>query len=243
MAKSGSEKAWEYIQSRESESQVLVKGPSITVSRESGAGSGIVDEILKTFLEKHQITNTSKWGIFDRNLIEKVLEDHNLPDRLARLMSHENQSAITSMMNELLGLSPSMRTLFHKTSETIMQLAQMGNVIIVGRAGNLVTSRLNNCFHVRLVAPLENRVKRIQEYYQLDKKEAAEWVKKEDQSRREYYLKHFHKNIDDPLLYHLVVNTGEMTYSETAHLIGRSVMEKFPQTFTIESQSAFISVK
>jgi len=232
VARSESEKALEYVTAREAETnKPLVKGPCITVSRESGAGSGLVDEILKSYLERHQIENTSRWAIFDKNLIGRVLEDHNLPDRLAKLMSHEKISAFTVMINELLGLQPSMRTLLHKTSQTILQLTEIGNVIVVGRAGNIITSKMRNSFHVRLVAPFDNRVKRIQEFYHFNKKEAAEWVKNEDNSRKEYFIKNFHTDIDNPLNYHIILNTGLLSYEECAHTIGRMVMERFPETF------------
>lgn len=241
MAKSESEKALEYVQSRESEAaKKLVRGPCITISRESGAGSGIVDDILLSILNEHQIENTSKWAIFDRNLIERVLEDHNLPRRLAKLISDEKQSAITGMLSELLGLQPSLRTLIHKKSETILQLASMGNVIIVGGAGNLVTEKMTHCFNVRLVAPLENRINRIQNYYHFERKKTIEFVKNEDFSRKEYFWKNFHRNIDDPLIYHMILNTGKLSYEEAAHVIARAVMERFPETF---KQSAVSSLQ
>ena len=46
-----------------------------------------------------------------------------------------------------------MLVLVHKTAKTILQLAEMGNVIIIGRGANVVTAHMNNIFHVRLVAP------------------------------------------------------------------------------------------
>jgi cytidylate kinase len=105
----------------------------------------------------------------------------------------------------------------------------------VGRGANVITADLPNTFHVRLVAPVENRVRRIQQYYNLDKKEAQEYVKKEDLSRHSFYLKNFHKNVDDPLLYHMTLNTGLLTYKETAEIIAGAVVNRFPSFFSSEA--------
>jgi cytidylate kinase len=229
--KSGSEKALEYIESHSRDKKIRKTGPCITVSRQSGAGSSIVDEKLKNILEKNQGGEFGEWAIFDKNLIERIMEDHNIPERLTNLFSSEKQSAITNMVNELLGLAPSTKAILHQTAETILQLGITGNVIIVGRAGNIVASHLTNAFHVKLVAPLENRIVRIQEYYNIGRKQAVEWIKREDLSRKEYYSKNYHRDIDNPLLYHLTINTGLLSYEEAASLIAHSVMQKFPSMF------------
>ncbi len=229
--KSGSEKAIEYIESHSRDKKIRRTGPCITVSRQSGAGSSLVDEKLKNLFEKNQGDDFGEWAIFDKNLIEKIMEDHNIPDRLGKLFSSEKQSAITNMVNELLGLMPSTKTILHQTAETILQLGITGNVIIVGRAGNIVTTHLKNTFHVRLVAPLEDRIIRIQDYYKINRKQSIEWIKKEDKSREDYYSKNYHRNIDDPLLYHLTINTHLLSYEEAATTIAHAVMKKFPAMF------------
>ncbi|MCX6150521.1 MAG: cytidylate kinase-like family protein [Ignavibacteriales bacterium] len=239
--KSESEKAREYLESHTAGSHLIkMVGPCITVSRQSGAGSGIVDEKLKDILRQHQSEEYGDWEIFDKNLIEKVLEDHNLPERLGKLFHQEKHSSAKSMVSELLGLQPSMYSLLHKTTHTILQLAQMGNVIIVGRAGNIITAHLPNSFHVRLVAPLEDRIKRMMDYYNVGRKEALAMIKNEDDSRKEYLHKHFHKDIDDLLLYHLVLNTNLLSYEETANIIANAVMKKFPKMFLIHQESAVL---
>ncbi|MGE5363770.1 MAG: AAA family ATPase [Bacteroidota bacterium] len=235
------QKAIEYLESHSAERQHKKTGPCITISRQSGAGSGIVNQRLKELLEARQDDSFGQWAIFDKNLIEKVLEDHNLPDRIAKFMTRENYSAISTMINELLGLHPSMRSLFHKTTETILRLAHIGNVIIVGRGGAMVTSMLPNAFHVRLVAPLENRIQRIQDYYQLNRKQAAEFIKNEDEGRKELFTKNFHRDIEDPLLYHITLNTGTLSHDETAQIIAGAVCMKFPHMFPKHGENVVVN--
>ncbi|HRT09858.1 MAG TPA: cytidylate kinase-like family protein, partial [Candidatus Paceibacterota bacterium] len=121
---------------------------------------------------------------------------------------------------------PSSWTLVHKTAETILQLAQLGNVIIIGRGANVITSNLDYVFHVRLVGSLEKRIRHVQEMRQVSAKEAAALIEKEDLGRRRFLKKYFNKDIDDPLLYHLTINTDLVSYDNAARLIGQAVLQR-----------------
>ncbi len=200
----------------------IITGPCITISRETGAGADKVSNSLIEFLKLYT-SNEIEWAVFDKNLIEKVLQDHHLPMHLSNLMAEEKYSAIKSIMNEILGGKPGIWSLVHKTTETILQLAQIGNVILLDRGANFITSKLKNCFHVRLVASLDERVNHIQDLYGLNKKEAIEFIKKEDIDRKNYVMTYFHKDISDPLQYHMVLNTNLINENEAAQIIGSSL--------------------
>jgi len=233
------ERAREYVKSHPKlaetpvvKSQKIFSGPCITISRETGAKADAVSENLVEFFNKYNNRNPVPWTIFDRNLIEKVIQDHNLPQSLSKLMEEEKYSAVKSLMIELLGGQPPIFTLVHKTTETILQLAQIGNVIILDRAANIITAKLNNSFHVRLVAPFEDKIAHIQELYGYDRIKAFEFLKQEDLDRKDYVNTYFHKDIGDPLLYHLTINTHLITDLEAAELIGKAVVKKFPEIFS-----------
>jgi hypothetical protein len=231
------EKAKNYVETHQKlsnetdKSKKLYLGPCITLSRQTGAGADKVSSSLLKFFESYKNEDSPQWTIFDKNLIEKVLEDYHLPHQLAEVMEEKTYSPIISMANELLGGQPGIWDLVHKTTRTILQLAQTGNVIIIGRGGNIITSRLKNAFHVRLVASMEDRIKHVQEFYQLDRVRAVEFIKKDDIARRNYLMTHFNKNIDDPLLYHVIINTTLLPYEDAARFIGMLVIKKFSGMF------------
>ncbi len=134
------------------------------MSRQAGAGAEVVSQLIVDTLSKFQLDKRHPWTIFDQNLIEKVLQDHNLPLRLSEIMEERKYSAVSSIMNEMIGGQPGTWTLFHKTTETILQLAYMGHCIIVERGGNIITSKMNNCIHVRLIANEEDKISHVMEY-------------------------------------------------------------------------------
>ncbi|MBI5385463.1 MAG: cytidylate kinase-like family protein [Verrucomicrobia bacterium] len=197
--------------------------PTVTLSRQTGSGAMEIAHTLADYLEERRPA-PRRWTVFDRNLVERVLEEHNLPKELARFMPEDRVSAIQDMVEELLGLHPPSWTLLRQTTETILHLAELGNVILVGRAANIITRRLNNVFHVRLVAPLDQRVERVMAHAQLSHAAALDFIKKEDLGRKRYLKDYFKADIEDYELYDLVVNTARLSHPEAVRLIGDAVL-------------------
>jgi len=200
--------------------------PAITISRLTGAGGHSVAGKLAEYLQAN-VPGHAPWTVFDRELVEKVLEDHHLSKRVAAYMPENHRSMLTDMFEELLGLHPSDWTLVHQTVETILKLAQMGNVILVGRGAAVVTSKLNNVFHVRLVGSLEKRTERVQKAYGYDRKAAIAFIHREDKGRKRFLKEHFAEDPENPLLYDLGINTDRIPYDEAARLIGDEVIHRF----------------
>jgi hypothetical protein len=209
----------------------ISEGPCITISRETGARADVISEIIVRLFEKYSNSNPVPWTIFDKNLIEKVIQDHNLPQSLGKIMEEEKYSAVKSLMIELLGGQPPIYNLIHKTTQTILQLAEIGNVIILDRGANIITSKLSNSFHVRLVAPLEYRITHVQELYNFDRIKAIDFIKHEDLDRKDFVSTYFHKDVSDPLLYNLVINTYQNSDRVAAEIIVNAVLNKFPDLF------------
>ncbi len=187
----------------------------------------MVGEKLAEYLQAKDATAHCPWTMFDSKLVEKVLEEHNLPQKFAQFMPEERLSFIEDTMEELLGLHPSSWTMAHKTMETILHLAQMGHVIIVGWGANIITSKMPNVFHVRLIGSLEKRIEHTCEFFGVSPKQAAEFVKKTDRGRELYIKQHFNCDVNDPLLYHLVLNTSRMSYDDAARNIADVAFSHF----------------
>lgn len=198
--------------------------PAITLSRQTGSGAMAIANELADFLQRRAPARRGAWTVFDKNLVEKVLEEHNLPKEIVKFMPEDRVSAIRDMMEELLGLHPSSWTLLHQTTETILHLAELGNVILVGRASCFITRQMKNVFHVRLIAPLEKRVESVMAWRRLSHADALEFIGKEELGRKRYLADNFKTTLDDNLQYDLVVNTARIPHVEAAHLIGEAVL-------------------
>jgi cytidylate kinase len=106
----------------------------------------------------------------------------------------------------------------------MLGLARAGNVILVGRGGNLVTKRLPNVVHARLVAPLAQRVRAVQNLHHCPQLEAAGFVAKTDRARARFLRQNFGARIEDSASYDLILNTGRLGFEKATGLIGDLVL-------------------
>ena len=200
--------------------------PFVTLSRQAGAGAETVAHLLAEKLNAQGPKDTQPWTVFDKNLIEKVLEDQDLPQEIAELVKEDKDTTVQAIVGELLGLHPSMWTIFHHTSDTILKLARLGRCIIVGRGGNIITAKLKGGVHVRLVAPEDVRLAHLKTHFKMDDKTAAKYLHDHDEGRRRYVKTNFQRDIDDPLLYDAVLNTGLLGFEKAADLLAGMVASK-----------------
>jgi cytidylate kinase len=190
--------------------------PFVTLSRQAGAGAGTIAHLLVEKLNATAPKDAQPWVVFDKNLISKVLEDQDLPQALARTINEDKDTTMQALVGELLGLHPSMWTIFHHTSDTVLKLARLGRCVIVGRGGNIITAKLKGGLHARLVSPETMRLAHLKSHFKIDEKEATKYLHEHDAGRRRYLKSNFDREIDDPLLYHAVLNTGLLGLAETA---------------------------
>ncbi len=197
---------------------------AITISRQTGSGARTVSEELAKYMDRESPKDSPRWTLFDRNLVEKVLADHQLPERMAKFLTEDRISEITDTVDEFFGLHPQSWLLVRKTTETILRLVELGRVIIVGRGGGIITRNLDYVLHIRLVGSLARRIDRVREFYHLGEKEAREFIHREDRGRRRYLKKYFNEDIDNPLLYHMVINTDRVSCATAGKTIGQLVL-------------------
>jgi len=199
--------------------------PFVTISREVGAYGMTIADMLAESLCKWERRREALWTVFDKELITKVIEEHGFPEKFEMYFSESSSPLIEDILSEILGLHPPQETLVHKTSETILHLARAGYVILVGRGANIITRKLPNGVHVRLVDSPEKRVAHMQEYLNLNKKHASDYVTKEERERRDYIKRYFQKDPGDASLYDIVVNTDTVPLDDVVLIISNMVLK------------------
>jgi cytidylate kinase len=198
--------------------------PFVTISRESGAYGRTIADMLAEYLLKHERRREIPWAVFDKELIQTVIEEHKFPVNFEKYFVESSAPLIEDTLDELFGLHPPQETLVRKMSETILHLASLGYVILVGRGANIITRKLPNGTHVRLVGSFEKRVAHMMEFLTLPENQAREHVIKEDHDRRAYINRYFRKDITDVALYDLIINTDTVSLQDAVTIIGDRVL-------------------
>lgn len=170
----------------------------------------------------------------------------DVADEVARCLSYKvvwreviNEAAIRAGVPEvalatideldLLGLRPSKDAVqaYHQAVHEIMrELYDEGQVVIVGRAGQVILRGMENVLHVRIYAPFELRVQRTAEKHQVSLETARAQVETSDQARTRYLKRYYQSRWDDPDLYDLMVNTANLDANSTALLICKALEKR-----------------
>lgn len=211
---------WITIQEQLKKEPTREKRPTITISREFGAEAYQLGEILQDLLKK-ETGNT--WTIFDKTLIEKVSRETALSEHFLT-----NLGDASKAFDALLTILPGMRThteAYRILARYILRIALDGNAIIIGRGGAVLTQHLSHCFHFRLEAPLEFRIRSIQSRLGTTEKEAKALVQ-ENQKMRDGFIENFlNISIADTGFYHAVFNSNKSSPLSIARSIISLVFE------------------
>ena len=197
------------------------RGPVVTISRQCGArGRSIARDLAAMLQGDKSFAKGRPWTVFDQNLLQYVIDEHQLPERTADFFNEDRDpQRIRTVIGEILGLHPGVFNTHARTAETIRHLAESGNIVFVGRGANFITADMHHAVHVRLVGSEAARVHHVARREGLDAAKAAEMVRRIDHARDHYVRSVFRKDIADPLHYDLVINTDHFTDGAAAELI------------------------
>ena len=98
-------------------------------------------------------------------------------------------------------------------------LYESGDVVILGRAGQIILRDKPGVLHVRIVAPAALRAERIAARHNITLPQAAAQVEVSDKNRRKFLKRFFYVDWDDPQLYDLQINTAHLDAAQSARII------------------------
>ena len=100
-------------------------------------------------------------------------------------------------------------------STIIQELANEGNVVIAGCAGQVILANHPQALHVQIVAPFEARLARLMGQQAISEGAALERLLTSDRKRASYMKRNYGVDWLDPNLYDVLINTAKITH-ETA---------------------------
>ena len=186
--------------------------PVITISRQYGSWGSLAAQ---------QVAARLGYRVVERELINQAALRTGAPEVALAMIDDL----------KLLGLSPSAEAFqaYCEAVKTVMEeLAAEGNVVIVGRAGQVILAGRPDVLHVLVIAPIEVRAGRIAERHGVAVHHARAQVEASDRTRRNYLKRFYHIRWDDPALYDLVINTAGFTLEATAEMIIQAFLRRFP---------------
>jgi cytidylate kinase len=103
---------------------------------------------------------------------------------------------------------------------TILEMAARGSAVLVGHGAAVILREIRQVLRVRITAPEPLRAEHVRREQGLASDEAAlGFVRDSDHERASRMRFLYHVNLDDPLLYDLVLNTERVSVEEGVRLI------------------------
>lgn len=176
---------------------------AITISRQMGSrGDELAEEVARHL----------SWRLVCRDIINQAALAAGVP-----------QVALAEVDElGLLGLRPTARErrlYLNQVERIIRELADEGDVVIVGRGSQLVLRERPDVLHVRVVAPLETRVDWLCQEEAICREAARVRLEASDRARARYLQRNYRVRVGDPALYHLVINMGRLTLPVAVGLV------------------------
>ncbi|MEP7067322.1 MAG: cytidylate kinase-like family protein [Gemmatimonadota bacterium] len=197
----------------------------ITVSREFGAGGS---ELACKLGER------LGWPVLDDEVAYRCAKRLNLETSTVERMREHSPTLLARLSAALLVAPPEApgidtKHLLHIDAiaeaalESITEAARTLPLIVVGFGTQCIFADRPDALHVRLVAPVPVRIARLVERFGWDATAAGLRARRMDEDRRRYVQRYFHRDVHDPLLYDVQINTGRTTIYEAAVMIEQLV--------------------
>jgi cytidylate kinase len=207
----------------------------VTLARQLGSGGdAIAREVAQTLglrlVDRHVIGQAAVKAGVPRVALEE-LEYEGRRGLVERMLSVVyTMPAIPTMLEPVSGEAPATLVLFggllsplHRPMSLSMQayaqivdmvihdLARGGDVIVVGRGGQVVLKDVSGVLHVQIVASFEQRLANLMAREGIDRREASTRLRASDRARADY-LRRYHgiDNSRDTALYDLTINTDNL---------------------------------
>jgi cytidylate kinase len=201
----------------------------ITISRQFGAGGSEV---------ARRVAAALGWRVVDNELVEQVAARAGLPpervaereervstfvERLARTLAAASPEVFPPADTAGAALEMPEAELVKITETVVAEIAAQGRVVLVGRAAPAVLSREADALHVKLVAPRAFRIHVATTRLGCTPEKAAAVLDETDKMRARYNREYYRRDWNDPLNYHLTINTGVLGFDgATEVVVGRA---------------------
>jgi cytidylate kinase len=204
-----------------------VKLPIITVSREPGSGGQVLAEKVAKILDL---------DIFHQNIVHQMAENSQISNRLLETL---DEKGITIVEEWLTGFSENFWPdhYLKQLIRVIGTLERHGRAVIVGRGANFILSK-ERVFRLRVVAPLEVRVKNVAREYKVSVDEAKRRIINTDSHRRAFIRKYFHTDVSDARNYDMTLNTENIFLDQGVQIVVCALEQRTGISLTSERKTS-----
>jgi len=190
---------------------------TVAVSREAGSRGGTI---------ARRVGRKLGWQVYNQELLEYLAQEKHLARELFDALDEAAVAWVEARLQQLLReQSLSQHVALVELARVVLAIAARGEAVILGRGAGTILPRASTV-HVRVVAPLAERINYMSQLERLTLDEAAIQVEARDRKRGQFVETHFHRKPADIHQYDLLVNSSLLGEDLSAQLIIRAAKAK-----------------
>lgn len=221
--------------------------PVVTISAQYGAGAidvgrYVAGELTLHYVDQSVLVDAARaLGVTVSRVASKDERTDSLRERIGHFLQRAlERSAAGGQVDPMLGAAnlevmlaqtyqemadgdvPGIvddRAFRQAATHIIEELAEAGDVVILGRGSQMILRDFPGATHVQLVAEESIRIARVREWEGLSEEDAIARIRDSIRGREAFHKKFWKVDVWDPRLYDLVVNTSKLSFETAGDLI------------------------
>jgi hypothetical protein len=189
---------------------------TIAISREAGARGGTIGR---------RVGRKLGWQVYDQEMLDYVVQDGIIQPGFSEGLSESAVRWVEERVQTLVASGLEMPPAVVHMTRVALALAAQGHALLIGRGAGFLLPRPST-LHVRLVAPLEDRIAYMAQWLRLTEEEARQRVKLRDQRRAEFLTTYLRRQPGEVHGYDLIVNTSTFGEEASTELIVQAARAK-----------------
>jgi cytidylate kinase len=186
---------------------------TIAVSRQAGSRGNTIGG---------RVGQKLGWPVYNHELLEAMAHDGPLRQSMIDDSDTEAAHWVEARLEALLtsGQLAGDATVI-SLARTVLTLGYRGEVVLIGRGAGYILPH-SSTLHVRIMAPLGDRIAYMSQWLRLTHGEAAEQVRRRDRHRANFLSSHFKRDPQDADHYDMILNSGLLGEELCAEVIIRA---------------------
>ena len=203
----------------------------VTVSKQVGSRGTefalrLSEALGFTYLDKNTLFSYAKEiGVGEGEITDFSEDSYKIDSLLNRILGRRRlvTSAYKAKENESISKVVDEEKNIEMVTTVIYSLAAKGRIVIVGRGGQAILKNKTNVLHVRIVAPLDFRVEYLMMDRGVTRDEALRTIEDSDRAQSEFLQRFYGIDGNDPVNYHIVLNTANINIEMAVKAIAFAV--------------------
>lgn len=200
-------------------------GPVITISRAAGCTSNTISKQLVHLLNEY--AGEQKWKVISKEILhDSALELKLNTSKIKTIFEAKNRTLFDEIVQTFISDSYQLEKKMIKTvTNVIHRFGFEGYKIIIGRAGNCICSDIKHSLHIRIDAPLNWRIERVEKTKKISKEEAINCIIQTEKNRTNFRNAVKGKKVESDD-YDLTINQASFSETEIINIITTALKQK-----------------